>query len=805
MGLQSAMTTALTGLQAAETSIDVVGNNVANSNTVGFKESNAVFATQFLQTQSIGSTPSDNRGGTNPRQIGLGVKVAAINPDFTQGTIQISANPLDVAIQGDGFLVVQGSQGETLYTRNGQLQTNANNEVVTIAGNRVLGYGVDDDFNIVETLVPIQIPLGEETVAQATETAYFSGTLTPQADVGDTPSIIQSEILGDAEDEYPSDINFDLGDFSVLAAPIVTTTTGAINVGTGNLAAGSYQYKVTYFTQSGTPASTYEAPPSTAFGTLAIGASTDIQLTGLPTDANWSGRNLYRSVDGGPFQLVATLDATTANYNDTTAAPIGPALDDDSLETEANYGYYVTFYNTGSGEESRPTSLIGSFAISDPNRRIRVENIPQPTPGNPAGYDAVRIYRNTADGNEYHLVTTLTDGQTTYIDNSPDADIEANSVVDLIGPKATTATRLTNIVLRDGETYSTPFQPGVLTFTGDKGGRSLAPKQLTITTSTTVAELLAFMNGAMGIAEDVPGAPPTDLPGSSISGGRIQFTSNTGIANALDIGLSAFSLQPTGTTSATQIAMSFDETQAANGPGSITDFIVYDSLGIPVTVRISTVLEAKDGDSTTYRWYATSADNQPASGVDTLLGTGTLTFNGNGRIIGDPVATIAVQRENTASDLLEFDLDFSQVSGLAVSNNLGESSSNLSMTRQDGFPPGTLSSFIVTESGLIRGVFSNGTERPLGQLRMARFANNAGLQQVGDNVFQEGVNSGEAVFGNPGENGIGTLTAGAVELSNTDIGQNLIELILASTQYRGGTRVITAAQQLLDELLSLRR
>src|SRR4029079_13657111 len=174
MGLQSAMTAALTGLQAAETTIDVVGNNVANSNTVGFKESHAIFATQFLETQSIGSAPSDTRGGTNPRQIGLGPNVAASNPDFTQGTIEISASPLDVAVQGDGFLIVQGSQGETLYTRNGQLQTTANNEGVQVTDNRWLGFGVDDNFNLVETLVPIQIPVGEETVAQATETATFS-------------------------------------------------------------------------------------------------------------------------------------------------------------------------------------------------------------------------------------------------------------------------------------------------------------------------------------------------------------------------------------------------------------------------------------------------------------------------------------------------------------------------------------------------------------------------------------------------------------------------------------------------------
>jgi len=797
MGLQSAMTTALTGLQAAETSIDVVGNNVANSNTVGFKESNAVFATQFLQTQSIGSAPSTTRGGTNPRQIGLGVKVASITPDFTQGTIEISSNPLDVAIQGDGFLLIQGSQGEQLFTRNGQLQTNANNEVVTITGNRVLGFGVDDEFNLVESLVPIQIPLGEETVAQATEAAIFSGVLTPTADVADTAAIISSEVLGADTLEFPSDATFNLGDFSLLAPPSVTATTGAANIGTGNLAAGTYEYRVAFFADSG-GATNYEGAPSAEFGSVTIGATTDVQLTGLPTDGTWTGRHLYRSVGGGPFQLVATLDSTTANYLDNVAAT-GAALNDDAVD-QANYSYYVTFVDTGSGEESRPTARIGSIAVSDVNRRIRIDNIPQPT----GDFNAVRIYRNLeGDSSEFHLVTELPLGETTYIDNIPDADIVTNEEIDLMGPKASSGTFLTDVVVRDGETYTTPFVEGVLTFTGQKGGRNLTSKDFTITATTTVQQLLTFMDEAMGIVN--PDDSPFPGAGVAINDGVIEVTSDVGIANALDIGLSAFTLQPTGSTSSTPITIGFTDTQEAVGQGSITDFLVFDSLGIPVSVRITTALESSDGDSTTYRWYATSPDNEPLGSVDTVLGSGTLRFDGNGRIVGDPVATIAVQREETASELLEFDLDFSQVSGLAVSNNLGESVSTMSMTRQDGFPPGTLTSFIVTESGLIRGVFSNGTERALGQIRMARFANNAGLQQVGDNVFTQGVNSGEPIVGNPGENGIGNLTAGAVELSNTDIGQNLIELILASTQYRGGTRVITAAQQLLDELMSLRR
>ena len=110
-----------------------------------------MFATQFLQTQSLGSGPTATDGGTNPRQIGLGTRVAEISPDFTQGTIEISSSPSDLAIQGDGFFMVQNSEGERLYTRNGLFKTNADNELVTVTGERVLGFGVDEDFAIQQT------------------------------------------------------------------------------------------------------------------------------------------------------------------------------------------------------------------------------------------------------------------------------------------------------------------------------------------------------------------------------------------------------------------------------------------------------------------------------------------------------------------------------------------------------------------------------------------------------------------------------------------------------------------------------
>ena len=222
MGLASALSTALTGLAAAETTIDVVGNNVANSNTVGFKASTATFATQFLQTQSLGSQPTANRGGTNPRQTGLGTQVADITPDFTQGTIETSANSSDLAIQGDGFFIVQGSQGEQLYTRNGQFKTNSLNELVTITGNRLLGHVADDNFEIQTTnLQAIAIPLGQASVAEATQNVILAGKLTSAGEVADTPSIIESVVLSDGTLEVPTNTTTILN----VAAPDVTGTT----------------------------------------------------------------------------------------------------------------------------------------------------------------------------------------------------------------------------------------------------------------------------------------------------------------------------------------------------------------------------------------------------------------------------------------------------------------------------------------------------------------------------------------------------------------------------------------------------
>ncbi len=146
-GLTSALNTSLNGLGLNETSISVLGNNIANAGTIGFKASNVLFKTQLSQTLGIGSGPTADNGGTNPRQIGLGAAVASISKDFSQGGISNSTSPSDLAIQGDGFFVVAGATGDR-YTRNGGFQRGPDNRLINAQGLRVQGYAVDDFYNV---------------------------------------------------------------------------------------------------------------------------------------------------------------------------------------------------------------------------------------------------------------------------------------------------------------------------------------------------------------------------------------------------------------------------------------------------------------------------------------------------------------------------------------------------------------------------------------------------------------------------------------------------------------------------------
>lgn len=130
------MFSAISGLRANQTALDVTGNNIANSNTVGFKSSQTIFQDTLSQMLTAGAAPAANQGGTNPIQIGLGVQVGATNTNFAQGAPQTTGKPTDVMIQGDGFFVVERN-GQNLYTRSGAFNLDGAGRLVTTDGDLV--------------------------------------------------------------------------------------------------------------------------------------------------------------------------------------------------------------------------------------------------------------------------------------------------------------------------------------------------------------------------------------------------------------------------------------------------------------------------------------------------------------------------------------------------------------------------------------------------------------------------------------------------------------------------------------------
>lgn len=177
MASTTAIFTGLSGLNANSKNIDVIGNNVANVNTTAYKSSRMLFSTAMSRTISEGSQPGDTVGGTNPFQIGYGVNIAGTQRNFNTGVTSATGDGRDLSIDGGGFFAVTKGQ-ETLYTRAGAFRPNAEQELVTISGERLQGYNVDSGYNIVSGLLtPVKVPVGELKIAQATTRATFAGNL----------------------------------------------------------------------------------------------------------------------------------------------------------------------------------------------------------------------------------------------------------------------------------------------------------------------------------------------------------------------------------------------------------------------------------------------------------------------------------------------------------------------------------------------------------------------------------------------------------------------------------------------------
>ena len=184
-------------------------------------------------------------------------------------------------------------------------------------------------------------------------------------------------------------------------------------------------------------------------------------------------------------------------------------------------------------------------------------------------------------------------------------------------------------------------------------------------------------------------------------------------------------------------------------------------------------------------------------------GRGTIVFDDAGNMLSASDTTATVTRTNGAASPMSFELDFTYgAEGLTAYSDSG---SSLSVAAQDGSGIGHLVSFSVGVDGLIVGAFTNGLTRQLGQVALARFNNPGGLEDIGGGFYRVGANSGEPMYTTATSLGSGRIIGGALELSNVDLSQEFIDMILASTGYSASSRVISTTDELMDQLLLLGR
>ena len=579
-----ALFTGLSGLNANSRSIEVTGNNISNVNTTAYKNNRLAFETQIVRTMGIGSEPNGEYGGTNPTQVGLGVRVAGTQRDFRTGSISPTGDARDLAIDGKGlFIVEQG--GEQLYTRAGNFRPNAENELVTIDGARLLGWGVDDEFNVVQgTLGAVSIPIGTLTLAEATSEVRISGNL-------------------DADGLLPTG-----GSETTLGGP------------------------------------------------------------------------------SGGLTLVSTATPPSA----------GNLIETTSLLTE----------------------------VEDP----------------------------LLPGSDAPLFTA---GQS----------VEVTGV--------------------------------------EKGDGTLLPtRSFLIDAASTLQDLADFLTEAFGIQSTGSANPDGNTPGVAVdpAAGTFVVHGNTGTVNDLVIEAADIRLEdPAGNL--VRLPLSVDKQASADGESVRTSFAVFDSLGSPVTVDLTMALESRSNSGTSWRYFVESRDD---TDVSPGVGTGLLSFDTSGQLVSTSPVTVEIDRDDTgALTPLSFSMFFAGDQDNVTA--LSDVSSQIGATYRDGAPIGTMSDFGVGPDGVISGSFTNGLSRTIGLIPLAAFTNQEGLVETGSNLYRVGANAGSPVVASPGTFGAGDIVGGALELSNVDLGQEFINLILASTGYSASSRVIQTTDDLLQQLLVLGR
>ena len=909
--MMRSMYAGVSGLRNHQTRMDVIGNNIANVNTTGFKKSRVVFKDMLYQNIRGASSPDGSRAGNNPMSIGLGMTVGSIDQIHTAAPSSSTAKLTDLAIDGNGYFVVSDGSNR-YYTRAGAFDFDElGNMFSTANGYKVQGWLADPQTWVLETNgdpTNIDISGYKSLNARATTEMIFSGNL--DAGIEYKPSRNEWQALAFSIIPYGGveggkfTITFDGQTTSEItvganpddtAANIQTALEGLSKVGTGNVAvtwdAVRQRYDIKFL---GTLAARNHPQitvtvsdkfdginPVVTETTPGIDAVSEVQKLNLGSAAGGSFKLTFDGETTGEIIVEANPDDTATNIQTALESLSNIGVGNVSVDANGDGTFSITFDETlGNADllvidQSNLTDGTGG-AVSD-------ATVEETTPGVDADSEVQELNLGGATKGTFTL--TLGTDTTNSISVDADAVITAQNIQTALESLSNIGVGNVSVVANGDGTFSVTFNknlgniellkiaPGftggeaqITTITEGQEHTAVIPQNEIQTLDLTAANAGTFtlsyggyttaaiaynataadiqaaintipdLNGNVTVAEiTAPVAgDPTATPPIPSSGGSFSIEFNTALA-----GTDVEQIVINNDVYCQGTVLTTTQGQAAGYPQDavIGSKEVYDSQGNKVTIYyrfFKYEIEPGSAPGVTpvvqpvTRWACDfSTDplfekqagyiaNSDFSAMDindpgTVTGTGdkvfrvyNIEFDENGNIVDPDTAnfTYSINRQipppgnGTANISCKIDL-------AGLTQRAGESSAWVSS--QDGYAQGNLTSYTIGVDGTIIGVYDNGETRNLARVALASFENPAGLQQIGGTIFTESSNSGDAHIGAPGSQGLGAIIPSSLEMSNVDLTEEFTDLIVTQRGFQANSRVITTSDEMLQELMNLKR
>jgi flagellar hook protein FlgE len=350
------------------------------------------------------------------------------------------------------------------------------------------------------------------------------------------------------------------------------------------------------------------------------------------------------------------------------------------------------------------------------------------------------------------------------------------------------------------EAVSADFNYGSLDNTGVPTDMAITGDGFFVTQKNGVMQYTRAGNFAISKSGELTTQDGQAVLGYPATGGVV----NTGAAlGPLQVGKGL--TNPATATSWVDLHSNLNANANVGDPPFNTPVAVYDSLG---TAHVLSFQFTKTGaNSWSYQVTIPAADVGGSGPNPTVItGPSPLVFDTNGQLSTPSANVSGIKVTGLADGASDLDLTWNlyDTSGAPTITQMSAPSTTAS-TNQDGYTSGTLKDFNVDSSGVLQGTFTNGQVMALGQIAIASFANQQGLQRIGSNVYAPTLSSGAAVVGAPGSGGRGVIAGGSLELSNVDVAKEFAKMILAQRGYEANAKVVTTFDTISQDTINLIR